>query len=347
MHKVTYANKLIGWFLLYFLITILVGIACFTAAYFLFFSHATTADFIDGLITMSPLATVFFLLNLYVPTLFYHYFRKLSTAIARVTNGDYSVRLDVEKAGPLKHVYRDFNIMVEELSHTQMLRDDFINQFSHEFKTPITAINGFAKLLQNDRLSSEEQQSYLNVIEKETHRLSNLTTNVMTLTSLEHQDIVSNQTVFDLEEQLRQSIISFYPLAEQKDISFEIALSPMTYYTNPELLQQIWTNLLANAIKFTQKKGHVTVKSWKEENVINVAFINDGPLISQDKLALLFEKFYQDETAEKAQGLGLGLTIVKRILTLIDGRITVISNEKDLTQFIVSLTVTPNIPYRH
>ncbi|MCY7186766.1 HAMP domain-containing sensor histidine kinase [Streptococcus gallolyticus] len=339
MRNFIQANKLLGWFLWYFLLATVGGLFCFTIIYFILFSqYNNTENFASALIIMTPLAIVFLSLDFYIAILFYGYFKKLSNNITLVANGDYSVRLDIKKAGPLKQVYQDFNIMTEELSHTQILRDDFINQFSHEFRTPITSINGFAKLLQNPNLSPTEQLTYLKIIEKESNRLTNLATNVMTLTSLENQEIVNNKTTFNLEEQLRQAIISVYPLAEQKRISFNINLVPMDYYTNPELLQQVWTNLLNNAIKFTQEEGHITIRSWKENKEIKVAFINDGPLIPKDKMTQLFDKFYQADTIEKSQGLGLGLTIVKRILELLNGKINVISNEKDLTQFIVSLT---------
>ncbi|VED92514.1 two-component sensor histidine kinase [Streptococcus equinus] len=337
MRKFIQANKVLGWFLLHFLFATISGVAFFTVGYFLLFSKDSTELFANDLLVMTPLATGFFIFHFYVAVKFYTYFRHLSISINHVANGDYDTSLDIEKAGPLKEIYQDFNIMTKELSNTQILRDDFINQFSHEFKTPITSINGFAKLLQNPDLSPKEQQTYLKIIEKESNRLTNLATNVMTLTSLESQEIVNNQKDFALEEQLRQSIIAIYPLAEKKEISIDVNLTPIEYHTNPELLQQVWTNLLNNAIKFTQKGGHITVNAWKEKGTIKVAFINDGPLIPEDKIKLLFDKFYQDDTAEKNQGLGLGLAIVKRVLELINGNITIISNKDDLTQFIVSL----------
>ncbi len=337
MRKFIQANKVLGWFLLHFLFATIGGVTFFTVGYFLLFSKDSRELFANDLLVMTPLATVFFIFHFYVAIKFYKYFRHLSISINHVANGDYDTSLDIEKAGPLKEIYQDFNIMTKELSNTQILRDDFINQFSHEFKTPITSINGFAKLLQNPDLSPKEQQTYLKIIEKESNRLTNLATNVMTLTSLESQEIVNNQKDFTLEEQLRQSIIAIYPLAEKKEISIDVNLTPIEYHTNPELLQQVWTNLLNNAIKFTQKGGHITVNAWKEKETIKVAFINDGPLIPEDKIKLLFDKFYQDDTAEKNQGLGLGLAIVKRVLELINGNITIISNKDDLTQFIVSL----------
>ncbi|SDI65201.1 sensor histidine kinase [Streptococcus equinus] len=337
MRKFIQANKLLGWFLLHFLLATISGVTFFTIGYFFLFSKNTKEDFANDLIVMTPLAIVFFIFYFYVAIKFFRYFRRLSVNINHVANGDYNISLNTEKAGPLKEIYQDFNTMTKELSNTQILRDDFTNQFSHEFKTPITSINGFTKLLQNPDLSPAEQQTYLKIIEKESNRLTNLATNVMTLTSLESQEIVNNQKKFDLEEQLRQSIIAIYPLAEKKEISIDVNLTPIEYYTNPELLQQVWTNLLNNAIKFTQNGGHIIINAWKEKETIKVAFINDGPLIPENKIKLLFDKFYQDDTTEKNQGLGLGLAIVKRILELINGNITIISNKDDLTQFIVSL----------
>lgn len=271
------------------------------------------------------------------------YITRLTNNIERVANGDFKIKMNVKKSGPFKKVYSDFNTMVRELNQVQALRNDFINQFSHEFKTPITSIKGFAKILKDKSLSPEQRILYLDTIEKEATRLAKLSTNVMTLTALEGQEIVTNKEWYSLTEQLRQATILAFPIAKQKHITIELELEEINYFSDPTLLAHAWNNLIGNALKFTPKNGHVWIKAWNEGDNIKVSFTNDGPFIPREQQALLFDKFYQEDTGVQKEGLGLGLAIVKRILELTNSTITVTSDKIDKTSFTISLP-TSDLP---
>lgn len=261
----------------------------------------------------------------------------LTKSIKRVANGDFSTRISIQQSTPFQDVAHDFDRMVNELSQVQTLRDDFINQFSHEFKTPVTSIQGFAQLLRNDSLSSEQKALYLDTITKEARRLEQLANNVMVLTALEGQEIVIEKEEFDLTEQIRQATISAYPILEQKNIQLELDLAPLTYFGNPQLLMHVWNNLLSNALKFTEVHGHIGIKAWRENQGIKVSFTNDGPLIPAEQLSRLFDKFYQEDKTGIREGLGLGLSIVKRALLLSNGSIEIDSNPTIKTRYTVTL----------
>lgn len=262
--------------------------------------------------------------------------RQLMAAIDQVSQGDFSIQLDINRGGIFRDTYRSFNKMAAELRATQTLRDDFTNQFSHEFRTPITSIKGFAEVLQHQELSVQQRQEYLQVIVDESQRLSDLATSVMTLTSLENQEIVSGITKVDLSEQLRQNIILFLPKFEAKNIQLDIKIAEIQYESNVDLLTHIWQNLLNNAWKYTLTGGKVQIFAQQlTDGTVQVDFMNDGPLIKPDVLDNLFQKFYQED--ETHSGLGLGLNIVKRSLSLIHGQINIISNETVGTVFTVTL----------
>lgn len=251
--------------------------------------------------------------------------------------GNFAAHLDEQKGGPLSASYQNFNQMTDQLAKTATLRDDFINQFSHEFRTPIASIQGFADLMQERELPKKERQAYLALISKEAHRLTNLSTNVLTLTTLESQTILNNQPSFDLTEQVRQTVILLWPQLEEHKLNVDLTLAPATAFGNANLLNQVWVNLINNAIKFTPDGGHLTIKIERHDDQIAVSVNNDGPLISPTDQDHLFEKFYQADNRSNVGGLGLGLAIASRIIALHQGRITVVSNPADHTTFTVYL----------
>lgn len=268
-----------------------------------------------------------------------HRFSKLTNAIEEVAQGNFQQKLDIKPNDPFHRIYQDFNLMSSELDKIESLRDDFVNQFSHEFKTPITSIQGFTQLLRRPQLDEEERLLYLETIDKEAKRLEHLATNVMILTALEGQEIVTDKQWFNLTEQLKQLTIAIYPQLESKEISLELDLDNIDYYGNPHLLAHIWNNLLSNALKFTNHHGRLSIKVWKANQSINVSFTNNGPLIPKEKISYLFDKFYQEDKTGKKEGLGLGLSIVKRALYLTGGTISVDSNTVIQTRFTVTLPI--------
>ncbi len=265
--------------------------------------------------------------------------RTLSQAINRVVEGDYSTRIPTDKKNAIGSVYASFNKMCSELESVQILRNDFINNYSHEFKTPIASINGFASLLLEKELPKEEQQQYLEIIIDESARLSKLATNTILLSKLSSQQIVTDVEEYDLSEQLRQCAIILSKKWLEKKIEFNGDFSKIMFMGNREMMQHLWLNLLDNAIKYTPVGGEISVTSVLEKNCAVVSFSDTGEGIGEQSLEYLFNPYFQGDTSHSNQGLGLGLSIVKRIVELCNGTITVQSELSVGSTFTVMLPV--------
>lgn len=266
--------------------------------------------------------------------------RTLIDGMNRLASGDYGFRIN---AGAIMKWYPDyvgvvdsFNKMAEQLQNTEMLRGDFVNNFSHEFKTPIVSIAGFAKLLRRGNLTERQQKEYLVAIEEESLRLSEMATNVLNLTKVENQTILSDVTVFNLSEQIRSCILLLERKWTEKELDLILEFGEHDIRGNEELLKQVWINLLDNAVKFAPHGHTVQVEMEELERSICVTVRNTGSRIPVQKQPLVFNKFYQAEESHTAAGNGVGLAVVKRVVELHGGRVSVSSGE-DETAFRVTL----------
>jgi len=266
--------------------------------------------------------------------------RDLIDGMNRLGSGDFKTRIQVgaimRRYSPFVAVADSFNKMAEQLESTEMLRSDFINNFSHEFKTPIVSIAGFAKLLRWGNLTKEEQQEDLRIIEEESIRLSLLATNVLNLTKVENQTILTDVTRYNLSEQLRSCILLLESKWNKKDLDLELDFSEYEIEASAELLKQVWINLLDNAIKFAPEGHTVRVEIHALADGLQVTISNTGSEIPLDKQEKIFRKFYQADESHKKEGNGVGLAIAKRIVELHGGSITVESGH-DVTSFSVVL----------
>jgi len=262
----------------------------------------------------------------------------------RLAAGDFTARVypgRIMKSVPaMTEVSDSFNKMAQELEGTEMLRSDFINNFSHEFKTPIVSIAGFAKLLNRGNLTPEQQKEYLEVIEKESMRLSSMATNVLNLTKVENQTILTDESCFNLSEQLRSCILLLEEKWSRKELELELLFDEHEICANEELLKQVWINLLDNAIKFTPRGGTIQVMvreiTIQEEIFYNISVANSGSDIPPEHREKIFHKFYQADESHAAEGNGVGLAVVKKIVQLHDGAVEVHS-ENDMVIFVVTL----------
>ena len=234
---------------------------------------------------------------------------KLKKAMQQVAEGDFSVRLETEKQmKEIRDIYSNFNLMVQELEATEILQTDFVSNVSHEFKTPISAIEGYATLLQDDDMPiSEEQEQYISKILFNTRRLSHLAGNILLLSKIEHQSIQTRQNWYRLDEQIRQSIV----------------MMDVEYLGNENLICHVWDNLLSNAIKFSPCGGTIYIRMMPEGEKIRFSIENEGPQISEYSMKHIFDKFYQGDSSHKQEGNGLGLALVKQILNLCMGTVSV------------------------
>lgn len=283
-----------------------------------------------------------------------HFLKPLSELMAAtkaVAAGDYSVRVSTEKmlvdikeyhspVNEFEEFVESFNKMAESLGSVEMLRSDFINTISHEFKTPVVSIRGFAKLLQNPELTDEQRKTYTDTILEESMRLTSMSSNIMLLSRYESTNVLTDKVIYSLDEQLRSAIQHQSKDWLKKDITLTGDLEDVDYYGNPDIMAHLWSNLLSNAIKFTPEGGEISIALSKTEDTVTVRFRDSGIGMDEKSLAHIYEKFYQADVSRQSAGNGLGLSIVKRIVTLCDGSINVSSTPGEGTEFIVTLPIT-------
>ena len=265
---------------------------------------------------------------------------ELINKMNRLASGDFKTRLNF---GPSvashpvgKELTTSFNTMAEELENTEMLRSDFINAFSHEFKTPIVSIMGLANLIESGNLTEEQRIQYARAIREESMRLSVMANNVLSLTKVENQTILTDITRFNLSEQIRSALLLLEEKWTSKNIELQIDFNEYIIEANEEFLKQVWINLIDNAIKFVPQGGTVAFEIFEDGDNICVKISNTGSEISLDKQEKIFQKFYQADESHATQGNGIGLAIVKNIVDLHNGSISVFS-ENQLTAFTVVL----------
>jgi signal transduction histidine kinase len=264
------------------------------------------------------------------------YMARLIEAIEKVADGDFAARLD-EPSGPYRHVFDNFNTMCEELAGVQTLRDDFIDQFSHEFKTPIAAINGFATLLLEEDPPEAERRKYLRIIADESARLASLADSTLLLSRLETQRIVEDKAPYSLDEQIKECVILLEPLWSRKKLELSADLEAAIYMGNAAFMKQVWLNLLDNAIKFTPERGEISVSLKRRKGSLVATVADNGRGMSEEEARRAFEKYYRGDSARSMKGLGLGLAIAKRIVDLAGGRIEVLSAIGEGSEFTVYL----------
>ncbi len=258
----------------------------------------------------------------------------------RLAAGDFKTRLkfgDTMSAHPaVKELTTSFNTMAEELQNTEMLRNDFINAFSHEFKTPIVSITGLANLLEAGNLTEEQRVQYARAIREESMRLSSMASNVLILTKVENQTILTDVSRFNLSEQVRSAVLLLEENWSNKNIDLQLDFDEFMIEANEEMLKQVWINLIDNAVKFVPRCGTVELEVIDAGEKLCVKVSNTGCEISPEKQEKIFAKFYQADESHAMQGNGIGLAIVKRIVELHNGKVSVNSGN-DITTFTVLL----------
>lgn len=263
--------------------------------------------------------------------------RQLINAINRLAAGDFSARISIVQTEELRELSDSFNRMAKELGSIELLRSDFVNNFSHEFKTPIVSIKGFAELLKVEDLPPEERNEYMDIIIRESTRLATMATNVLNLSKVENQTIVTEKSPYDLSEQLRRCVLLMQTGWEHKNLHLDIDLQELTILANSEMLSQVWLNLLDNAIKFSKENGQITVTLRKAEGMAEITVRDDGLGIAQQDISHVFDKFYQSDASRAIPGNGLGLALAKKIVQLHGGEISCLSQEDHWTAFTVRL----------
>lgn len=265
--------------------------------------------------------------------------QEIIDATNRLASGDFSARLKMKRPQQFHALRESFNRMAAELSGIEMLRSDFVNNFSHEFKTPIVSIKGFAELLKVENPPEPERTEYLDIIIRESSRLASMATNVLNLSRVENKSIVNDRKPLDLSEQLRRCVLMMQSAWESRNIDMDVDLEEVTVNANGEMLSQIWLNLLDNAVKFSPEGGRIGVRLTREEGWAVVTISDGGPGIPSGEAGHIFDKFYHLDTGGSTPGNGLGLTLARKIARLHGGDITCRSEPGEGAAFTVRLPI--------
>lgn len=267
---------------------------------------------------------------------------ELTRATKEIASGNFNIKVDnvlnsFNQSSELGTLVDGFNNMAGELKSTEMFRNDFIHNFSHEFKTPIISIRGFARQLYQGNLTPEQEREFAKIIMDESEQLANMSSNVLLLTKLENQEIVTDKTHFYLDEQLRNCLILFEEQWSEKNLNLDLDLERISVYQNAEILAHVWKNLFSNAIKFSKPSGHLYVSCKKTIDHIHITIEDTGYGMTDETMSQIFDKFYQGDTSHATPGNGLGLPLTKRIVEMNGGKIFVKSTLGKGTTFTVHL----------
>lgn len=266
-------------------------------------------------------------------------------AMQQISQGNYNVHVPKlsgheNRDHPFDEIVDNLNKMAKDLGEMEEMRQQFVSNVSHEIQSPLTSIKGFAIALQSENISDEQRKHYLKIIEKESERLSNLSDNLLKLTALESTELLIDQGRYRLDEQIRNVVLANEPQWMAKELLINLQLAPIEIMAEQELLDQVWMNLLGNAIKFTPTGGTIELKAAEKEGQIHIAVSDTGIGIAKEAQAHLFERFYKEDQARSREegGNGLGLSIVRKIINMHGGSISVESEERVGTTFHVYLS---------
>lgn len=260
-------------------------------------------------------------------------FKKLSDGLDQIANGDFSVRLNLGRFTETKIISDHFNEMAESLASVEILKDDFISDFSHEFKTPLASIKGYISLLNDPSLSAKQRATYLEIINEEIARLLEMSNNTLIISKLNSQNNLGQLEDVRFDEVLRRVLLLSEKAINSRKLTLTVNLQETKATYNKDLLKQIYVNLLSNAIKFSPEGGEIEISVMSKEGGAEIVFKDYGIGMDEETKARIFDKYYQGDPSHSAQGSGLGLSIVKRIVDLSNGTIMVESSPSEGSRF--------------
>ncbi len=276
-------------------------------------------------------------------------FRPINTVMdgmERLAEGEFSTRIDLGKYEGMQNLARSFNTLAGELESTKILRQDFVNDFSHELKTPVVSLVGLIGLMKNDKLPAAKRRHYLDIMESEANRLRDMTESTLYLSKIESQSILTDKVRFNISEAVRSSVLLLEKKWSAKELSLSLDFDEHYTVGNEDMLKQVFINLIDNAIKFASPKSElkIEIESVADERSadaraqasLSVRVTNEGEEIPESEREAIFTKFYQCDTSRATEGNGIGLSIVKRIVTLHGGQVFV-TCEGGKTTFTVEL----------
>lgn len=270
-------------------------------------------------------------------------FRDLTNASKQIAKGDFKVKIEEipvdDDLTEINQLIKNFNTMASKLAEIETLRSDFISNVSHEFKTPLSTIQGYVVLLEDDKISKEERKRYIDIIFEATTKLTNLTSNILKISKLENQDIEISKKEYNISEQIRETIILLQSSWEQKNINFDLSLPDLSIISDEELLQQVWMNIISNAIKFSSNNSMIRIYLRHDNDNVSVYITDYGIGMDEETKNHMFDKFYQGDKSHSKSGNGLGLALTHKIVSICKGHIDVESELEKGTTIVVHLPI--------
>lgn len=267
--------------------------------------------------------------------------RRILDATERIARGDFKARVEIEhthdKYNEFDVIAENLNAMAAELSKSEVMKNDFISNVSHEMKTPLAIIGSYAKALEDPTLDPESRERYTKTLVSTSKRLSELVSNILKLNKLENHQLKVEMERVNLTEMLSQAILNFEAKIEEKNLNLDVDLDDIYILSSPSLLEPVWNNLISNAVKFTEPGGNIGVKLRQDGDRTIVTVSDDGCGMTREVGMRIFEKFYQGDSSHSSEGNGLGLALVKRVIDLLGGEISVTSELGHGTTFTVVL----------
>ena len=267
--------------------------------------------------------------------------KKILDATEKIAEGDFSIRLEVSreygKYNEYDLIMENLNKMAIELQKNEVLKTDFISNVSHEIKTPLAVIQNYSTLLQDDSLDSETRKTYSKTLISASKRITDLITNILKLNKLENQEIQEKPEVFNLTEALAENVVEFETIIEKKNLELNCDFQDVTIFSSKSLLEIVWNNLISNAIKFTPSGGKIDITLKRKDRNVEIKFTDTGCGMTSETGAKIFEKFYQGDTSHSTQGNGLGLALVKKVIDILGGEISVQSELNKGSTFTILL----------
>ncbi|WP_223066125.1 sensor histidine kinase [Paenibacillus caui] len=335
------------------LLLLVILVACWTAGYFAAKYVYGRLDWQPGQLAQQLITSVagFMLLGTLISIVSRFsrkrendYFQQMIDALKRISRGDFQVYLALPGRGrggshPFNELVKSVNEMAANLKNMEEMRQEFISNVSHEIQSPLTSIGGFARVLKQEELTREQSLHYLDIIERESARLSKLSENMLRLASLDSEHHPFRPAAYRLDKQLQLLILACEPQWLDKGIEMTVELDEVMIEADADMLSQVWVNVLHNAIKFTPEGGEVSVTLTAGGDQAIVSIKDTGIGISDEDLAHIFERFYKVDRARslKDGGNGLGLSIIQKIVDIHKGNISVASALGKGTEFIITL----------
>ena len=278
------------------------------------------------------------LVTVLLSKLFFDPIKRLRLAMGQVAAGNFDIQLQTRtKSREIREIYSGFNLMTQELRSMEILQTDFVSNVSHEFKTPLGAVEGYSTLLQDCDNLTPQQQIYVEKIIFNTRRMSTLTGSILLLSKLDNQQIPTGQSRFSLAEQIRQTIVELESVWAEKEIELDVELAEVMYFGNELLMRHVWSNLLSNALKFSPRGGTVRIVLRQKGEIVTFWVQDQGPGIPEEAMQHIFTRFYQADSSHKQEGNGLGLALVDKTLKLEKGLIRAENNPAGGCKFTVTL----------